>query len=218
MCFQLLLSTSGSNLFLFQNSQGAPGRVVTLIRRPNKEVIDHRCNLFFFLLYLLTSFSPLTAQCVTWGVAYKIAKDKVDQVLAYLDYREKVHSIVPLCVAGWHFSEHSFLPILSTRRVAIPENLSIFIHTKAVSSLLLLGLAWALLFNLILLSSLLLLLLSFSRIKTFFSYLSNSCIPQALLYRATEDNPEFLGRAPLYEIAAQIHKSVGTLTAHNTCV
>ncbi len=123
---------------------------------------------------LLTSFLPLTAQCVTWGVAYKIAKDKVDQVLAYLDYREKVHSFVPLCVAGWPFSEHSFLPILSTPRVAIPGSLSIFIHTKAVSSLLLMGLAWP--FFSTLYSSLLLLFL-LSRI---ISHSSKSCLIKTL--------------------------------------
>jgi cation transport regulator ChaC len=27
---------------------------------------------------------------ITWGVAYYIGRDKVDEVLSYLDYREKV--------------------------------------------------------------------------------------------------------------------------------
>jgi len=99
---------------------GAPGRVVTLIKVESQ-----------------------TKEVITWGVAYYISEDKVNQVLSYLDYREK---------GGY------------TREL-------VNVFTKENSQ--------------------------------------EPTIVGALLYRATEDNPEFLGRAPVAQLAVQIHKSVG---------
>ncbi|KAL7751126.1 hypothetical protein RI367_003328 [Sorochytrium milnesiophthora] len=54
---------------------GAPGRVVTLIPFSEWQTMqdDHRAP----------------EDCVTWGVAYRIADEDVEQVKAHLDYREK---------------------------------------------------------------------------------------------------------------------------------
>jgi hypothetical protein len=55
--------------------------------------------------------------------------------------------------------------------------------------------------------------LSFNLIvRTLRGVVACACWLQALLYRATEDNPEFLGRAPVAQLAAQIYKSVGKPT------
>lgn len=102
---------------------GAPGRVVTLIKV--EEVHEQ------------------TKEIITWGVAYYIGRDQVDEVLSYLDYREK---------GGY------------TREL-------VDVFTKEAPH--------------------------------------QPTIVGALLYRATEDNPEFLGSAPVPQLAAQIYKSVG---------
>lgn len=93
---------------------GAPGRVVTLVPQAGGE---------------------------TWGVAYRIAPEDADEVMAYLDYREK---------GGYAAFTVDVVPASgSGDRVA------------------------------------------------------------ALIYLGTDDNPQFIGDAPLGEMAAQIHRSVG---------
>ncbi len=91
---------------------GAPGRVVTLISSPGTEC---------------------------WGLAYRIHRDQVEDILEALDYREK---------GGY-------------------ERLELAIHLRSGSSV------------------------------------------DGLMYHAHEENPNFLGDAPLEEIAHQIRSAVG---------
>ena len=92
---------------------GAPGRVVTLVREP---------------------------QARTWGSVYRVAPDRLEEVLARLDHREK---------GGY-------------------ERQLVEVRGPGVGRL-----------------------------------------HPVLVYRATEDNPEFLGDAPLHEIVAQVRRSRG---------
>lgn len=77
----------------------------------------------------------------TWGCAYKVAPEDADEVMSYLDYREK---------GGYAAFTVNVVPADGSKEQVA-----------------------------------------------------------ALIYLGTEDNPQFVGPAPLEEMAGQIHRSVG---------
>mmetsp|Transcript_29792 Transcript_29792/g.68910 ORF Transcript_29792/g.68910 Transcript_29792/m.68910 type:complete len:199 (-) Transcript_29792:39-635(-) len=76
---------------------GAPGRVVTLVQQDGQD------------------------EQITWGVAFRIHEDKVAEVVAYLDHREK--GGYSCCVADFFTSESDQEPQLQVScYMALPAN------------------------------------------------------------------------------------------------
>ncbi|KAL6071777.1 Cation transport regulator-like protein 2, variant 2 [Balamuthia mandrillaris] len=114
---------------------GAPGRVVTLVPMHEWEGLPDEEEA------VIEEGTP--PEPVTWGVAFYVSEEKKEEVLSYLDVREK----------GGYSRE--------------------LVDVYTIES----G--------------------------------DSPAITGVLLYRATRDNPEFLGPSPLREMAEQIHRSVG---------